>query len=168
MRRRNTEKNRKEYKMARNNYVQVRRQEERSYEKNIVDKCKDEPKLFYRFINGKMKQREGVSRVKDGGHVYEEDKDICDIMNKKFQAVFTEESEFERGVEGLEEIGLQDIVVVKKDILDRMSKLDGRKAVGPDRIAGMMLKECRDQLIIPVHDIIVTSLNEGKVPREWK
>lgn len=41
--RRNKQKNREEYKMARNIYVQVRRQEERNYEKNIVDKCKDGP-----------------------------------------------------------------------------------------------------------------------------
>ena len=47
---------RKEYKLERNEYVRVRREENR-YEKDIVDKCKEEPKLFYRFINGKIKQR---------------------------------------------------------------------------------------------------------------
>lgn len=39
----------------------------------------------------------------------------------------------------MEEIGLQEIVVAKKDILDRVSRLNGRKAVGPDGIAGMIL-----------------------------
>ena len=33
------------------------RKEEKRYEKKIVDKCKKEPKLFYTFINGNIKQR---------------------------------------------------------------------------------------------------------------
>lgn len=29
-----------------------------NYEKDIVDKCKDQPKLLYRYINGKLKNTE--------------------------------------------------------------------------------------------------------------
>ena len=47
---------RNEYQRARNNYVKIRREEERNFEESIIDKCKEEPKLFYRFINGKLKQ----------------------------------------------------------------------------------------------------------------
>ena len=42
-----------EYTKKRNEYVKIRRTEQRNYERNIVDKCKDQPKMFYRFINGK-------------------------------------------------------------------------------------------------------------------
>ena len=35
-------------------YVRVRREEEIKYEKDIVEKCKEEPKLFYKHIKGKM------------------------------------------------------------------------------------------------------------------
>ena len=47
---------RNEYRRARNDYVKIRREEERSFEESIIDKCKEEPKLFYRFINGILKQ----------------------------------------------------------------------------------------------------------------
>ena len=47
----------KDYKIARNVYVRVRREEEKKYGKDRVDMYKEEPKLFYRFINGKLKQR---------------------------------------------------------------------------------------------------------------
>ena len=40
--------NREQYREARNDYVRMRREEEIQFEKDIVDKCKDEPKLFYR------------------------------------------------------------------------------------------------------------------------
>ena len=36
----------------------------RDIKKNIVDKCKEKPKLFYRFINGKIKQKENITRLK--------------------------------------------------------------------------------------------------------
>ena len=44
-----------EYELARNEYLRLRRQEEKRYKKDIVDKSKEEPKLFKRFINGKLK-----------------------------------------------------------------------------------------------------------------
>ena len=39
------------YIRKRNEYVKTHRFEQKNYEKNIVDKCKDKPKLFYKYIN---------------------------------------------------------------------------------------------------------------------
>ena len=51
------QRRKEEYKLERNDYVGVGREEEKRFvKKNIVDTCK-EPKPFYRFINGKIKQR---------------------------------------------------------------------------------------------------------------
>ena len=55
MKRKPIQERKEEYKLERNEYVRVRRDKEKIYEKDIVDKCKEEPKLFYRFINGKTK-----------------------------------------------------------------------------------------------------------------
>ena len=44
MERKLKQKTKEEYKQARNEYVRVRRQEEKRYEKDVVDKCKEEPK----------------------------------------------------------------------------------------------------------------------------
>ena len=54
MRRKSTQQTRIEYKLARNEYVRVRREEEIKYEKSIVDNCKKDFKLFYRYINLKL------------------------------------------------------------------------------------------------------------------
>ncbi len=35
-----------------------KKRRKRNFEKNIVDKCKDQPKLFYKIINGKLKNRD--------------------------------------------------------------------------------------------------------------
>ena len=35
---------------ARNKYIRIRREEERNFGKDVVNKSKDKPKLFYKFI----------------------------------------------------------------------------------------------------------------------
>ena len=47
-------------------------------------------------------------------------------------------------------------------------KLDIRKAMGPDGVSKWILKECREELVEVVWDIISTSLMKGTVPKEWK
>ncbi len=49
-----------------------------------------------------------------------------------------------------------------------MEELEVRKAIGPDGVSGLILKECRNQLVGPIYDIIKCSVSTGKVPREWK
>ena len=57
MRKRWSETNREDYRTARNEYVKIRGEEERNFEKDVVEKCKKEPKLFYEYVNGKIKHR---------------------------------------------------------------------------------------------------------------
>ena len=45
--------------------------ERRKYERDVIDKCIDEPKLF----NGRMKHREGITKLKVKEAVYEEAQD---------------------------------------------------------------------------------------------
>ena len=58
--------------------------------KNINDKCKKEPKLFYKFSNGKIKQKESKTRLKKNTELYEDLKEMREL-NKSFQKVFTTE-----------------------------------------------------------------------------
>lgn len=46
-----------EHKLTRNKYVWTWAVEEKKIEKDIMKKCKEEPKLFYGYTNGKIKQK---------------------------------------------------------------------------------------------------------------
>ena len=61
-------------KRKRNQYVKIRRGEQKNYEKNIVDKCKEEPKLFYRYINGKLKNKDEIIKLVDNGKIIEDER----------------------------------------------------------------------------------------------
>ncbi len=42
------------------------------------------------------------------------------------------------------------------------------KSVGPGGGSGFILKNCREQLVRPVYDLMKCLLSTGKVPKEWK
>merc|ERR1712035_231967 len=52
------------YKDKRNEYVNIYKIERINYKKDIVEKCKDQPKLFYVYVNGKLKKKKGISKLK--------------------------------------------------------------------------------------------------------
>ena len=78
------QKMKEEYKLAKNEYVRIR-EEEKIYKKDIVDKCKEEPKLFHRFINGILKCKERIARLQENKEVYEGPKEISEEQNKIFR-----------------------------------------------------------------------------------
>ena len=57
---------------TRNEYVRIQRKEEGNFERKIIEKCKNESKVFYRYINEKIKNREGVDKLKVEGIVYKD------------------------------------------------------------------------------------------------
>ena len=68
-------------------YIRTRkiRMERRNYERNIIQKCINEPKLFYRHKNGKMKIREGTTKLNIKETIHEDVQDMAKVMNKKLQ-----------------------------------------------------------------------------------
>ena len=120
------------FKTTRNEYVRIRREEKINYEKSIVEKCKEEPKLFYRFINGKLKTKEGINKLKVDGIIYEDKYSQAEIMNRRFQSVFTSESHF---IESSETVGGQTLEKIEIDVAEVKKiteKEDVRKSAGPD------------------------------------
>ena len=168
MRRQRNEHNIKQYKEARNEYVRIRREEERKFERDIVEKCGEEPKLFYRYINGKITNKETIDKISKGDKTYCKAEEMSEIMNESFKSVFKMEEEFDGESIGGENEGLRVIVVEKQGIREVLEKLDVRKAMGPDEVSAWVLKECAEQLVEPIWDVINNSVKEGEVPREWK
>ena len=40
--------------------------------------------------------------------------------------------------------------------------------MGPDGVSGWTLRECKDQVIQPIWEVITSSIEEGRVSEEWK
>lgn len=72
---RTTPKNR-ESRLVRNEYARMKI--EQKYELDMIDECRDHPKLFHRFIN-KMKHKESIIQLRDKNGMYEEPKETVFI-----------------------------------------------------------------------------------------
>ena len=157
-----------EYIKLRNDYVVIRREEKRNYEKNIIDKCKEQPKLFYRYINGKMTHKHEIEKLKWNNEEYNEDLQMAEIMNEHFQGVFTREREGNENHQVTSSPPMEDIEVTRQEIMNLMKNLDVRKSHGPDKISNWILKECSEELVGVIMELVKCSLKEGKIPTDWK
>ena len=111
------------YIATRNRYVEVRRTAQKEYEQRVVEKCESDPKMFYKFINGKLNKKETIEKVKIGEEIYEDDGDIAEILNNNFCKVFTNEEPFteERFTPTKK---MQDIIVTMEDLNKIINGLD--------------------------------------------
>ena len=109
----------------------------------MVEKCENEPKLFYKYINEKMKSTETIDKIVKGRKTYQPTEELSEIMSESFKRVFTEEEAFTEPsmIEARE--GFEEVVVQKQDVGRLMGSLDVRKAIGPDEVSGWTLRECK-------------------------
>ena len=128
------------------------RKEEEKFKKDIVEKCKEQPKLGYGFINGKIKVKETIERLRGEYGIVTDPKGMAELLNSRFQQVFTKESIFEIPQVNEERVYMEEIQVDKNEIYRLMGDLEDDKAMGPDEVSGSILKACRDELIGPIND----------------
>ena len=134
----------------------------------MVEKCGNEHKLFYQYINGKKKCKETIDKIEKAEKTYQTAEELSEIMNESFKSVFTVEGAFiEPNMTEIQE-GFKEVVVQQQDAGRLLGNLDVRKPMGPDGVSGWTLKECKEQLIQPIWEVITTSIEEGRVPQEWK
>ena len=71
-------------------------------------------------------------------------------MNEGFKPIFSEDKMFKQPNVAETHEGFQEVIVQKQDVGKLLGNLDIRKAMGPDRVSGWTLSECKDHLIQPI------------------
>ena len=66
--------------------------EAENYEKDLVEKCKDQLKSCYRYIDGKLENKEEMSKLKFNSELYRVPEEMIRV-NNCFQSFFTRESD---------------------------------------------------------------------------
>lgn len=63
---------------------------------------------------------------------------------------------------------LEDITVSVMEVHTLLKELNPHKAKEPDRIATFILKECVQELAVPLTQLFNLSLMIGELPEKWK
>lgn len=98
------------------------------------------------------------------------DHDKVNLFNTYFHSVFTtDSSDMPSKVEpSLPLPTLSAICISEYDVYTTLRPLDPSKSMGIDRIGPKLLNYCALALYSPLHHLFLLSLNNGKIPQEWK
>ncbi len=93
---------------------------------------------------------------------------MAKVMNNSFRLVFTVERKFDAERDNLVRNILITVPINYEEILKMMEELHVNKATGPDGVSNWILKKCREQLADKIHSLVMISLPQGRVPKDWK
>ena len=135
---------------------------------NVSENGDKNKKRFFSFVKSKKSDITGATPLDDGDTTYTKDEDIAELLNKQFSSVFSTDDGKTPKIKGEEAPPINELRFTKNGIVKLLKELDPEKASGPDGISARLLKECADEVANTLVLLFTTSLQQGKIPNEWK
>jgi len=140
------------------------------FERSLSLEAKTNPKAFYKYVNSKLKTKSTIPNLVVNGDTLTSDAQKANALNSFFCSVFTRENlrdmphfELPREMPTLSELTITEDMVYKK-----IQKLKANKSPGPDGVHPRVLKELAAVISKPLSILMQTSLNQRKLPLDWK
>ena len=158
------------YAQQRNTVKSMIRSSRSSYESKLIQPSQTHPKVLYRYINSKQKNRSDITHLqKSDGTMTLSDAEAAEELNNFFKSTFTlEESSYIPAISTRISETLSDINISEELIFYKLLSLNGNKAPGPDALHPHFLKSCAASLAKPLFLLTKQSLNSGTLPDLWK
>ena len=159
------------YAEARNKVKKEIRLAVKEHEKKISSECKKNVKPFWKYVNSKLKRTTGIPNLlKPDKTLTTSDEEKANVLNDFFSSVFTKEdlSDIPIVNNRSNNIFLSNLIIKEDDIKQKLNGLNTAKAMGPDGIPSIILKELRNEISLPLSIIFNKSLTLGTVPKVWK
>ena len=140
------------------------------YVNNLVNP-EDDPsnKKLWRYLKSRKQDHVGVSPLKSDGNLITTALGKADILNKQFASVFTDENVTDKPDKGPSSFtSLPNIKINRNGVESLLRKIKPRKASGPDLIPARFLQEMADPISTVLTFIYQQSLDEGRVPDDWR
>ena len=139
------------------------------YEKSLIERSKDNPKLLYSYIRHKKQFRSSIGPLRlNSGMISDDPKEMADCLLKTFCDIHAATIPANPVQHQRCEDTIEDINFGPADVYATLSKLDPNSAMGQDGLHPQLLKSCAASLTIPLYKIYLQSLKEKKLPMVWK
>ncbi len=128
-----TPESRERYRRARNEYLRLRKEAERQFENDIASKAKIQPKLLHNHNRRETAVKEQVMKLRKGENRYtENDKEVYEELNKRFQEIVTIEQGEAPALnkEEANQATLEEFDLTSDGVKRCLLELDVTKAVG--------------------------------------
>ena len=165
-----------EYCRCRNQVRRLTRQGIKVYERNIAEKSRKNGKVFWKYINSKVKMRSAVPELyttnkHDPQKMTKNDHEKANILRNFFSSVYVKEPDWSWILRDEDKPYIKEdlrLNLTKEDILQKLLKLNANKSPGSDNVQPRVIKELDPVLVDPLFIIFELSLKLGKVPSAWK
>ena len=160
----------REYKKEADTLKKNTRQAKRIYEKKIAKEAKSNKRQFFRYVNTKLTVRPEITSMQNEiGELVDNDEEICNILAKYFNSVYTPVSEDEMPeMNDMYEREINDIVITREDIRSRLERLNVTKSCGPDNLHPFVLQKTASVTCVPLEKIFKKSISTGECPTDWR
>jgi hypothetical protein len=126
-------------------------------------------KRFWKYVKSRSRDFIGVPNLVENGVEVTDTKGKTEVMSRQYDSVFTNED-----MENMPNKGdpqapqIEPIFVTVNGIEKLLTKLNCKKANGPDLLPTRVLKECAQEIAPILQKIFQESLKKGEVPKAWR
>ena len=139
------------------------------YERELIVRSKDNPKLLHSYIRKKKVGRPSIGPLKlPSGSLSDSPTEMAETFATSFAAIYTHGTPANPASYQQFDGSIRSITVTVHDVYTALSDLDPNSAMGPDGIHPAFLKSCASEVAYPLQKIFTRSLLEGCVPSDWK
>ncbi|BHF67014.1 hypothetical protein SprV_0301003700 [Sparganum proliferum] len=159
------------YKIQRNRLKGLILKTRREFERDLLDRAAENPKLFYGYIRQCTRNKDPIPllRTAEGEHLTD-DRAKADHLSEFFRSVFSSETGFNpSALQSFEDTPIIETVQFTEGmVLTELLRLKESKSPGPDEIPAKILKELAGELSKPLSMLFYTSFETGYLPPDWK
>ena len=129
----------------------------------------NQKKKLYSIIKAKRTEITGVAPLKVNDKTHTKDIDIAGILNEQFTSVFSDDDgSIPTSLGTPTDSQIDELIITRNGIVKLLNDLNPNTASGPDKISGRILKECSEDIADTLVLLFNASLNQGKIPTDWK
>ena len=139
-------------------------------EKKAIDCMKENPKMFYAYINKQKNRKNEIGPFKINNEYIYEGHEICNSLKKEYLSQFTKKSKKEN-IELFNIVNnddLSDIDFGEEEIQKAIDELDENSSAGPDGIPAILLKKTKETISKPLKILMRKSIDDCSIADTYK
>ena len=159
------------YKSCRNLCTSLKNVKRAAFETHLAERSKTNPKQLFTYIKRRTKSGNGIpplSLEPDSTELALEDSLKAETLAKQYGSVYTDEPSPPPVFPAISSVTLNNFDFTTQEVCNLLQNLKPDSSPGPDDIHPLVLRRLADLISKPVFEIFRRSLDEGRLPVNWK
>ena len=159
------------YKTCRNLCTSLKNVKRATFENQLAQRSKSNPKQLFTYIKRRTKSGNGIPPLSvrpDSAELALDDSHKAETLAKQYGSVYTAESSPPPDISSISSVTLDDLDFTTQEVCNLLQNLKPDSSPGPDDIHPLVLRRLADLISTPVFEIFRRSLDEGRLPKNWK